>query len=130
MRTVGLVFAAWLTAAAPAWAQREGALDVLLAMDRNGDGAVTRAEAQAARAAMFDRLDADDDGYLTETERSAGGDRMRRGMARADADNDGRISRAEAMGQPYRGFDRVDRDHDGVISAQEIETVRALMGGG
>lgn len=127
MRMILAVVAISLAASAPAWAQRNGA-DLLAAMDRNGDGEITRAEAQSAREAMFTRLDADRDGYLSETERSAS--RAGRGMGRADTDGDGRISRAEAMAAPYRGFDLFDRDSDGVLSAAEIENARARRGGG
>lgn len=111
--------------ATPAWAQR-GGIDQFMQMDTNGDGAVSRAEAERARAALFDRLDADDDGFLSETERGNGG-RAAQGFARADSNNDGRLSRAEAMAAPYRGFDRLDSNNDGSVSSSEIEAVRGLM---
>lgn len=40
--------------------------------DANGDGEVTRAEATTAAAAMFDRLDQNRDGRLSEAELTAG----------------------------------------------------------
>jgi EF hand len=39
--------------------------------DANGDGAISLAEMQAAALARFDRVDANKDGQLTETERQA-----------------------------------------------------------
>lgn len=128
MRFGAVLAVAFFLTAGPAWAQRgAGALDQLMLMDFNGDGAISRAEAQRGRTAQFDRLDSDDDGYLSDAERSAGG-RATQAFARADGDSDGRISRAEAMAAPYRGFDRLDSNSDGSISSAEIEAVRGLMG--
>ncbi|MGQ0532534.1 MAG: EF-hand domain-containing protein [Caulobacteraceae bacterium] len=125
---------AWVAVAASLWAQPAPAqqgLQLLQAMDANSDGSITRAEAEAARVVMFDRLDADDDEYLSEIERAAanGQGAVRRGLGAADANSDGRISRAEMMNLPYRGFDRLDRNDDDVISAEEGEAVRNLMQG-
>lgn len=130
MRFAWLALAACLIAP-PALAQQgAGGLALLQAADTNGDGAITLAEAQTARAGMFERLDADDDGYLSEAERTNAnrqGGQARRGLEGADANNDGRIGRAEMMNQPYRGFDRLDRNNDDVVSAEELEAARSLM---
>lgn len=103
----------------------------LSVIDANGDGAITRAEAQAARTAMFERLDINHDGRVTRAEREAvaqqiaarGGGRV----DRADANNDGAISEAEFMAQPYRGFDYLDRNNDEVLSADETAALRARL---
>ena len=127
------ILAAALLLATPAMAQQAGGAQMLAAMDANGDGQLTRAEAEAGRAAMFTRLDADHDGYLSSTERAALAQRpMGRGLANADADGDGdgRISRSEFMGQPYRGFDRLDANHDGVVSTAEMQALRSNGNGG
>lgn len=123
-------------AMSPAWAQGAGrGLDILAAMDANGDGAVTRAEARAARETLFQRLDADDDGLVSQTEREAMRQGQRQGGGRgmganADADGDGSISRAEFLNQRYRGFDRADTNADGTVSAEEIAALRSRLGGG
>lgn len=127
MKRTGLI-ALLLLAATPAWAQPgpHGGHN-LAAADADGDGQITRAEAQAARAAMFERLDADHDGYITEAERTAAREqhRPRRGMAMLDTDSDGRISRAEHDAAPMRMFDRHDANGDGVLSAEEIQAAQA-----
>lgn len=117
--------AAVLAAATPVWAQQGGGLERLMAMDANGDGAITRAEAQAARRAQFGRLDTDGDGYLTQAERSAAPMGARMLAQIPDPDSDGRVSRDEMMAAPYRGFDRLDADGDGTIGAAEIEAARS-----
>ena len=128
MRLLFLTAAAALVAT-PASAQ--GALDRLMALDANADGAISRAEARAGREDMFDRLDADRNGYLSETERNAArGDRASQALGRADTNSDGQISRAEAIAAPYRGFDRLDANNDDIVSSQEIEAARARFGGG
>ncbi len=123
-------------------------LERLTAMDADHDGSITQAEERVSREAMFTRLDANNDGFLSEDERPAfgggggpggppggggnggqggggpGGGRGG-GMARADTNNDGKVSRAEFLAQPSRMFERLDTDHNGTISAAEIETARA-----
>ena len=106
--------------------------DLLAAMDANGDGAVTRAEAQAARESMFTRIDADRDGYISQAERTAMREQAARRAPRgnADANGDGRISHSEFMGQPFRGFDMADANNDGVVTSAEIAALRGRRGGG
>lgn len=123
MRIGVTILALALIGAAPAWAQQGGGLESLMALDANGDGALSRAEAEAGRTVVFNCVDSDHDGYLSEAER---GER-RMLQAIQDSDGDGRISRAEIMAAPYRGFDRLDRDSDGVITAEEIEAARGSM---
>lgn len=117
--------------AAPAWAQGRGG-DMLAAMDANGDGAVTRAEAQAARDTMFTRMDADGDGFISQAERAAMREETarRRQRGNADANGDGRVSRSEFMGQPFRGFDMADANNDGVVTGDEMAALRGRGRGG
>ena len=130
MRKTWLIFAACLMAT-PAWAQAGGMADRLAALDLNHDGSITRVEAREARSFAFERADTNHDGYLNEAERNAmGGNGPMRGggFGDADANDDGRISRDEAMAAPYRGFDRLDANRDGVISSQEMQAVRRFGG--
>jgi len=112
--------------AAPASAQRANIGAAIAAMDLNGDGAITRAEAERARAAMFDRGDTNGDGFISRAERdalAASNTSSGRVFDGADTNNDGAISRAELMSRPYRAFDRLDRNNDNVLSAQELQRV-------
>ena len=60
--------------------------------DADGNGVVTRAEAQTRAAAMFARMDANSDGRIDQADREA---RMGRMFDRMDADKNGQVSRAE-----------------------------------
>ena len=71
--------------------------------DANGDGIVTKAEANAAAAAMWQKMDANNDGVLTQADREAMKEkraerREQRGperFAALDADGNGEVSLAE-----------------------------------
>jgi hypothetical protein len=123
-----------LTGACPAYAQRMSMDDLLAAMDANGDGALARSEAEAARARMFERLDRDSDGVLSQPERDAtrsrGPSSGAQTITSGDVNGDGLVSRAEAMARPYRIFDRFDSNRDDVLSAAELGAIRALRPGG
>ena len=93
--------------------------------DVNRDGVVSREEYLAARATQFDRFDRNHDGYLD----SADADVLPETTGRlfqameglADADGDGRVSRAEFNGMPTRGFDRMDANQDDVLEPDEMQ---------
>lgn len=101
-------------------------------IDTNGDGDITRAEADAFRAARFADADANNDGVLTQDELTAHHEaeraerraaRQSEMFARMDADGDGVISEAELGGERIdRLFEHVDTDGDGVITEEERET--------
>lgn len=109
-----------------------------MALDANKDGAIDRAEAAKSPklAARFDQLDKDKDGKLAADEqpwrggmRHRGGPRgghgERGGMLRAaDANHDGRISRAEAQAaqaQSLARFDAMDVNHDGYLDRADMQ---------
>lgn len=125
---------------------REGH-DLMSFADANQDGAVTRAEFDAALATraqekqtmmqqrsaeMFTRLDANKDGRVTRDEleamRSRMGERMkdrRDGPPPApplgtfDANKDGKISRDEWIARPDPMFERADANKDGRLTREE-----------
>jgi EF hand len=101
--------------------------------DANGDGLVTRAEVEASVAARFAKMDVNQDGKLDQTDREAarakrGGEK--RGMARADTNNDGAISAAEMRAVALARFDRADADKDGQLTADERAAARPQRGAG
>jgi Ca2+-binding EF-hand superfamily protein len=113
-------------------AQGRGGAEMLAAMDANADGALSRAEAQAARATLFSRLDRDGNGALSQDEREAA--QANRGAAQlingADTNRDGVTTRVEAMARPYRAFDIFDRNRDDILDSGELDAIRALRPGG
>ena len=61
-------------------------------MDADGNGVVTRAEAQTRAQAMFARMDANNDGKIDAADRAA---RMGQMFDSIDADKNGQISRED-----------------------------------
>ena len=101
--------------------------------DANGDGAIDRAEAQAAMprlAEQFDQLDGNRDGRLimAEVEQT-----LQSRWASADGNHDGYIDKAEAkraaMPRLEQAFDRLDANDDGLLSQDELREVASRFGG-
>lgn len=103
-------------------------------LDADKDGAVTRAEVDAARAERFAAVDADKDGAVTLAELTAmltkrAETQASRMMMRADSDDDGVLSPDEMGGRRHaRMFERLDADGDGVVTKAEVDEMRARYG--
>ena len=132
MKTFTIALTACALLAAPAFAQGRGGegMAMLMRADANGDGAITRAEAQNARIQMFTQMDTNGDGVLSDADRAGQGAGQGDGrmMRRADANSDGRVTRDEFMGQPYRAFDHFDANRNNVLDASEIAQMRQMAG--
>jgi hypothetical protein len=107
--------------------------------DANKDGAVTKAEFDAARGARFTTQDANKDGFLVQAEMApppgaggpppGGGGGGGFGM-RADADGDGKISKAEYLAGGTMQWDRADANKDGKVDKAEIASMPQFGPGG
>ncbi len=112
-------------------------------LDTDGDGRITREELEAKRLERIRSMDPDGDGFITleEMKTRAGEEARKRAEAMAermftelDADKDGKISAAEALGARMAGpqgmerlFDRVDADDDGAVSKAEFDRAAERM---
>ncbi|MGF1502513.1 MAG: EF-hand domain-containing protein [Paracoccaceae bacterium] len=125
---------------APAAAQPADPGPFFAFIDINGDGAVSRDEANSARTRVFDRIDLDGDGRVSSGELDAARTTVRQiaqlldatialRARRLDRDGDGAVSAAE-FAAGGRIFDLVDRNRDGTVSATEIAEARRLLGRG
>jgi Ca2+-binding EF-hand superfamily protein len=103
--------------------------------DTNGDGVVTKEEAQAASAdnlsKRFDQMDLNKDGQLTPDEISKAHDMRRTAMREkfaeqfksADKNGDGGLSKEEAAAMPRiaEHFDELDTNKDGIVTQEELQ---------
>lgn len=97
------------------------------ALDADGDGKLTKAEADAARGKPMLLLmaDANKDGVVTKEELAKAftgrrGQISDRVFEALDADKDGKISAAEWQASGERRFARLDRNKDGAVTADEL----------
>ena len=108
-------------------------------MDTNHDGVIDRAEAATNPrfATRFDQLDRNHDGRLSADERphwgGHGGHHGSGGIARMDANGDGRIAREEIAGNDKHQeglaakFAEIDGNHDGYLVRSELTAYHARM---
>jgi len=112
------------------------------AADKNGDGFISREEAQASLPKVhenFDKMDLNRDGFISKEEFQKAGEarraamqaehkaEMERRFAAADKDGNGRISREEAkasMPRVAERFDALDTDKDGQLTRDELAAGR------
>lgn len=103
-------------------------------LDADGDGRVTRAEADAMRGAMLRRADRDGDGLITEAEmRAAAAERASERAAKRfvvlDGNGDGRVDADEIASRAEARFLRADADGDGVVTRAEFDAALAARRG-
>lgn len=97
------------------------------ALDVNADGRVTADESKLPPR-FFDRLDKNDDQAVTLEELQAGPHLGAKGAGfmfkKADANGDGKVSRAEATQAALQRYDRLDGNRDGVLTRAELDARR------
>lgn len=129
------ILAALALAPAPAaLAQQGGENGILAAADANGDGAVSRDEYRKARGARFARLDRNGDGAVGKddyarlrTVRPEAAQKLDLLVSEADANKDGKVTRAEYDAMPVPMFDLADTDRNGSVDKAEMAAARAKM---
>jgi Ca2+-binding EF-hand superfamily protein len=123
----------------------ETLLDVVRALDRDGDGRLSLAEAPPGAREVFSSADTDQDGFIDESEARALDDRRaqsqidslspgRRTLARTvtlmDTNGDGKLQKREAPLRLQRVFERLDTNGDGAIdNAEAVELDAAAVRG-
>jgi Ca2+-binding EF-hand superfamily protein len=100
----------------------------------NGPAAQSKEEAEQRAQMVFEQLDANHDGFVTQEEVDAFTKLMGsnpRMIARvtklfedADANHDGKVSAAEAKARADAAFDAADTNHDGILSPEERQASR------
>lgn len=106
-------------------------------LDVDGDGRISKAEADERRAAGFARMDANGDGAVTREEQEAAreerrenrAERAERRFSNLDADGDDRITRSEFDAQGDERFAAADANGDGFLSMDEIRDRRMAKRG-
>lgn len=111
IRTKTILAAATLIGlAAPALAMDESRLR---AMDKDGDGAISRGEFSEFATFAFDQMDTDNSQTLSADEVD---DHLTPdNFNTLDADSDGAVTKEEFGAQMSRDFDAADRDRNGMI---------------
>lgn len=97
----------------------------LTSIDADGDGVISRAELRTAKAARWQQIDRNGDGYLGEDDFPPGAAQRARTqlaeIAHLDRNGDGKISRDEFLDGPASAFMQADTNSDGILTRSEVD---------
>jgi Ca2+-binding EF-hand superfamily protein len=104
-------------------------------VDENGDGKVTRTEADVEIKRFFEGADQNHDGKVTKDElaalRDQKLDKMRTRMSdklwSKDANKDGKLEKTELSKMPERWFAKIDTNSDGALTKEELAAAGSVM---
>jgi hypothetical protein len=95
---------------------------VLTRVDADKDGKISKAEFDAEGSTMFKRMDKNSDGKIASDEmpQRHGGRFAGHMFDRADADHDGKVTKAEFTAAGDQMFQKMDKNGDGAIEKDEV----------
>jgi hypothetical protein len=93
-------------------------------LDANHDGKVTQDEYKAYRDTIWKKYDAKGTGSVSKKTYVAGGRDRTAAFARLDTNNDGVLQKSEFDAETQQLFDKRDRNHDGTLTADEFRAPR------
>ena len=117
---------AWIVLESSSVSAQTSGTDALRMFDKDSDGTIDLGEAKAAAVALFDQLDRDHDGTLTQEEL---GDRVTVVRAIMPSPNpfklfvvEGKITKDDYLALTETQFKLADPDNDGKLDAKELES--------
>ena len=117
---------AWIVLESSSVAAQTSGTDALRMFDKDSDGTIDVGEAKAAAVALFDQLDRDHDGTLTQEEL---GDRVTVVRAIMPSPNpfklfvvEGKMTKDDYLALTGTQFKLADPDNDGKLDAKELES--------
>ncbi|MEM1297827.1 MAG: calcium-binding protein [Pseudomonadota bacterium] len=104
-------------------------------VDANGDGRITQGEAAEFRAARFARMDENGDGALTLAEIQSAAkrrvpERAAKRFEKMDGNGDGAVTRTEFDDRARARFSRMDANGDGALTREEVKALKDRRRGG
>jgi Ca2+-binding EF-hand superfamily protein len=101
--------------------------------DKNNDGLLSRDEVPRMPQAIFDRLDADKNGSLSQSEladrRGQTFEEKNKRFDHLDANGDGQVSKAEIIEHATERFKQLDLNGDNIVDREELRECRYGRGG-
>ncbi|MGA8650869.1 MAG: hypothetical protein WB677_09630 [Xanthobacteraceae bacterium] len=117
---------AWIVLESSSVSAQTSGTDAIRMFDKDNDGTIDLGEVKAAAAALFDQLDRDHDGTLTQEEI---GDRATVERRLLPSPNpfklfavEGKVTKDDYLALTERRFKLADPDNDGKLDATELES--------